>query len=108
MANSECAFKKHHLTESAGGTSLHATAAIRCLICGVGFTAEFQPVDNNPQKTRASLKVFPARGSRTISKDMMAFFLTTWEGTCQEMEQDGLIVVRDGPHILSPESDEHT
>jgi len=52
-----------------------------------------------PQKIQVDLKIFPAHGSRTVSRDMIRFFVLSWETTCQEIEGDGNVVIRGTPEI---------
>jgi hypothetical protein len=56
-----------------------------------------------PQKVGVDLIVFPARGSRTVSRDMIRFFMLSYESTCQEIAADGNTVVRGTPVIPEAE-----
>lgn len=41
----------------------------------------------------------PAHQTSTVTRDMIRFFILSWESTCQEIEQDGNVVVRGTPEI---------
>jgi hypothetical protein len=101
MPNSECRASDHDLDGSSGGTSAHQTATVACRKCGVGHKIEIRRL--GPQKVGVDLIVFPARGSRTVSRDMIRFFMLSYESTCQEIAADGNTVVRGTPVIPEAE-----
>jgi len=97
MPNSECGAADHDLDGSSGGSQRHQTATLACQKCGVGQTIDIRHLA--PQKIQVDLKIFPAHGSRTVSRDMIRFFVLSWETTCQEIEGDGNVVIRGTPEI---------
>jgi hypothetical protein len=76
---------------------MHQTATLTCRTCGVGHTIEIRYLA--PGKIGVDLNIFPARGLRTVSRDMIRFFVLSWESTCREIEGDGNVVVRGTPEI---------
>ena len=97
MPNSECCAADHDFSGSSGGTSAHQTATMTCRKCGVGHTIEIQHLA--PQKIAVDIKMFPAHGSHTITREMIRYFMLCWAATCQDIEKDGNAVVRGTPEI---------
>jgi hypothetical protein len=84
MPHSECHASDHDLGGSTGGTSAHQTATVACRKCGVGHTVEIRRL--GPRKVGVDLTIFPAHGSWTVSRDMIRFFMLSYESTCQEIQ----------------------
>jgi hypothetical protein len=101
MMNSECGPPDHSWADSTDGTSLHQIATMKCRRCGVGHAIELRAVGT--RTVQVDMKMFPARGSHTVSPDMMLFFMASWGETCQEIEEDGYTVVRGAPEIALPQ-----
>ena len=97
MPNTECGAADHDLQGTSSGTAMRQTATLACRMCGVGHTIDITYLE--PQKIQVDLKVFPATGSRTVSRDMIRFFMMSWASTCQEIEGDGNVVVRGTPEV---------
>jgi hypothetical protein len=95
--NTECGAADHDLTGSTGGSPAHQTSTVACQKCGVGHTIELRYLTS--RSISVDLRIFPARGSSTVTRDMIRFFILSWESTCQEIEQDGNVVVRGTPEI---------
>ena len=79
---------------------MHQTSNLTCRKCGVGQSTSFRYL--TPSKVQVDLKIIPARGSRTVSMEMINFFLLNWELSCQEVEGDGYTVVRGTPEVPPP------
>jgi hypothetical protein len=97
MPNTECGPADHDLDGSSGGTPVHQTATLACRKCGIGQTIEIRY--HGARRVGVDLTIFPARGSRTVSRDMVRFFMLSYESTCQEIAGDGNVVVRGTPVI---------
>jgi hypothetical protein len=97
----ECGLADHSWADSTDGTSLHQIATMKCRRCGVGHAIELRAVGTRTMQV--DMKMFPARGSHTVSPDMMLFFMASWGKTCQEIEGDGYTVVRGTPEIALPQ-----
>jgi len=67
---------------------------MKCRLYGVGHTIELRAVGN--RKIQVDMKMFPARASLKVSRDMLLFFMASYRETCQEIKGDGYTVVR-GP-----------
>ncbi len=100
MAGSECGLGGHDWDSSTSGTSLHQIAIMKCRVCGVGHAVELKAVGN--RKVQVDMKMFPARGAYTVSREMQPFFMASLGGACQEIEGDGYTVVRGIPQITLP------
>jgi hypothetical protein len=97
MPTTECGAADHDLEGSSGGTSVHQTATMACRKCGVGQAVDIRYLGN--RRVGVDLKIFPARGSTTVSRPMVRFFMLSYESTCQEIAGDGNVVVRGTPEI---------
>ena len=97
MPNTECGAADHDLGGSSGGTSVHQTATLACRKCGVGQTVDIRYLGN--RRVGVDLRIFPARGSVTVSRAMVRFFMLSYESTCQEIAGDGNTIVRGTPVI---------
>jgi len=97
MTNSECRTVDHDFSGSSGGTPAHRTATMTCRKCGVGNTIQIQHLA--AQSIAVDMKMFPAHGSHTITRDMIRYFMLCCESTCQDIERDGNTVVRGTPEI---------
>jgi hypothetical protein len=97
MPNTECGAADHDLDGSSGGTSVHRTATLTCRKCGVGQTIDIRYLGT--RRIGVDLTIFPARDSLTVSRDMVRFFMLSYESTCQEIAGDGSAVVYGTPAI---------
>jgi hypothetical protein len=97
MENSDCGDSNHDMTGSDSGTSTHRTAILACSKCGIGQSVELRYLGNRRVKT--DMTIFPARGSRTVSRAMIRFFMLSWDLSCREIEGDGYILERGAPEI---------
>lgn len=81
------------------GIPPNQTVTTRCLICGVGDTVEIRKI--GAAKFRISQRVFPARGSRSLSNEMRLVFADALDKTCRKIEADGNVVVRGNIEVTS-------
>jgi hypothetical protein len=101
IMNMECGPADHSWADSTDGTSLHQTATLKCRKCGVGHAVELKAA--GIRTMQVDMKMFPARGSHTVSPDMLLFFMACLAGTCKEIEGDGYTVVKGTPEIALPQ-----
>jgi hypothetical protein len=97
MPNTECRAADHDLDGASGGTVQQQTATLACRKCGVGQTIVIRQIGH--RRVGVDLTIFPARGARTVSRDMVRFFMLSYESTCQEISGDGNVIVRGTPVI---------
>lgn len=97
MPNTECDAADHDFDGSSDGTEAHQTTTLACRKCGVGQTVDIRYL--GVQRVGVDLTIFPARGSRTISRDMVRFFMLSYESACQEVASNGNVVIRGTPVI---------
>lgn len=87
---SECPFAWHQLQgESESGPDFEAMT-IACAVCGVGHTFRITWTGRN--RARADTTIFPATGSRTISREVIRWSIATCQDTIVNMERDGVVV----------------
>jgi hypothetical protein len=70
---------------------------LACRKCGVGQTSVIRPLGH--RRVGIDMTIFPARGSQTVSRDMVRSFMLSYESTCQEISGDGNLVGRGTPVI---------
>jgi hypothetical protein len=73
------------------------TFKLYCENCGVGYETWFR-VEGPGVRTKVT--IFPATGSKTISRDVTRRLLAIWENANEEYESKGYEVVREPPTIL--------
>jgi len=93
----ECGFKEHDLdfTAKDAGPST-AISEIRCLRCGIRMTVTLRSFGRT---VRPDVQIYPATGSTTISRDMLAYFFATFRPTLDELKGAGYQVAENTPTI---------
>src|SRR5688500_3460197 len=88
----ECPFSWHQLEADPETGSDFEKMTLSCGICGVGHT--FQITWTGRNQVKVDTTIFPARGERTISRDVIRWSIEACEGTVRNMELDGVRVIR--------------
>ncbi|HEY7224693.1 MAG TPA: hypothetical protein VH561_14045 [Micromonosporaceae bacterium] len=84
-------------TSTGAPSSGQGTVKVYCENCGVGYETSFR-IEGRGVRTKAT--IFPATGSKTISRDVTRRLLALWETANEEYEKKGYEVIRESPTIL--------
>lgn len=91
---SECEFRLHQWDTREQHHPGYERVEFVCKICGVGHRLEITALHQG--KMQVDITIFPATGPRKISREIVRWSMLTSEGTIQQMQQEGVDVVR-GP-----------
>jgi hypothetical protein len=94
----ECQYG-HSMTGSSPRTTPSGDTSFKvyCEDCGVGYEVSFR-ISGAGVRTKAT--IFPATGSKTISRDVTRRLLALWESANEEYERKGYEVIRESPTVL--------
>jgi hypothetical protein len=99
----ECPFQAHVWESSIEARLDRQETVVRCEVCHVGYLFEMRMARDGIM--RVAYSVFPADGYDVIGAEVKMWAIATCEGVINQMEEDGMPVVRSTPVIgLRPES----
>jgi hypothetical protein len=93
----ECALRQHQWDPRVADRPGYERIEFVCTICGVGHRLEITAIPGGEK--RVDITIFPASGESEISRDIIRWSMLSCEGTIQQMQQDGVAVVRGGTTI---------
>jgi hypothetical protein len=98
----ECDFSRHSWEESHVSAPRFQSSSMRCRTCHVGGLLEIR---SEPDGVHVEYCVVPADGSDTVSRDIVAFFMSLRAELVRDMARDG-VAVRPEPPVIGwrPES----
>jgi hypothetical protein len=88
----ECTFRQHQWDPRAQDRPGYERIEFTCKICGVGHRLEITTLPRGAR--RVDITIFPATGETGVSRDVIRWSMLACEGTIQQMQQEGVAVVR--------------
>jgi hypothetical protein len=96
----ECLMKWHEWDQHHVNQSRYQEFRITCRICGAGHMLALTMKPTG--EVQADIIVFAAKDESKVSRDVIRWSLLTCEGTIQEMQQDGMNIIRGKTSIPTP------